>query len=66
MKTQINLSGPDGNAYALMGYASRFGKQLEKSKDEIAAILTDMQSSDYDHLLDVFRNHFGDFVDLVE
>ena len=24
----IDLTGPDGNAFALMGYASRFSKQL--------------------------------------
>jgi hypothetical protein len=25
----IDLTGPDGNAYALMGYAVRFAKQLD-------------------------------------
>ena len=26
--TVIDLTGPDGNAFALMGYANRFAKQL--------------------------------------
>ena len=31
----IDLTGPDGNAFALMGYASNFAKQLGLNKEEI-------------------------------
>jgi hypothetical protein len=55
----IDLTGPDGNAFALMGYASNFAKQLGLSKEEI---IKDMMSSDYEHLLRVFDKHFGSFV----
>ena len=34
----IDLTGPDGNAFALMGYAKRFAKQLEW-KDGGAALI---------------------------
>tara|TARA_R110002020_G_scaffold91018_2_gene221297 strand:- start:176 stop:397 length:222 start_codon:yes stop_codon:yes gene_type:complete len=58
---EIDLTGPDGNAFALMGYASRLAKQLGLDS---AAIINDMKSNDYDHLLEVFEEHFGEFVTL--
>jgi hypothetical protein len=58
----IDLAGPDGNAFALMGTAKRFAKQLCYDKPEIDKILNDMQSGDYENLLNVFDKEFGDFV----
>ena len=58
----IDLTGPDGNAFALMGTAKRFAKQLCYDKPEIDKILNDMQSGDYENLLNVFDKEFGDFV----
>ena len=55
----IDLTGPDGNAFALMGYAKAFAKQLGLDGD---AIIKDMMSDDYEHLLQVFDKHFGSFV----
>ena len=55
----IDLTGPDGNAFALMGYARRFAKQLGLDEKKI---LKEMQSSDYENLLEVFDDHFGSFV----
>ena len=55
----IDLTGPDGNAYALMGYAKRFAKQLGLDYNEI---IGDMKSGDYENLLQVFENNFGNFV----
>ena len=59
----INISGPDGNAFALMGYAQTFAKQLGIDSKPI---IEDMMSGDYDNLLDVFKNNFSDVVELVE
>jgi len=58
----IDLDGPDGNAFALMGTATRLAKQLCFDDWEIYTMIEDMQSSDYDNLLKVFDKHFGDFV----
>ena len=58
-KPVINLDGPDGNAFALMGYANRFAKQLELDSK---AITNEMMSGDYENLLEVFDKNFGDFV----
>ena len=55
----IDLTGPDGNAYALSGYASRFAKQLDLDHK---IIIKEMTSGDYENLLKVFDNYFGNFV----
>ena len=55
----IDLTGPDGNAFALMAYASRFAKQLGRDDK---AIREEMMSGDYENLLEVFDREFGSFV----
>ena len=61
-KREIDLLGPQGNAYFLLGTANRLGKQLDLDVDKI---LEDMKSSDYENLIKVFDKHFGSIVDLV-
>lgn len=58
----IDLSGPEGNAFSLMGKVKVYGKQLEMEKSEIDAIIDEMKEGDYNDLLDVFENHFGEYV----
>ena len=58
---EIDLTGPDGNAFALMGYAKNFSRQLGLDFKEIQ---TEMTSGDYEHLLEVFEKHFGSFITL--
>ena len=48
--TVIDLTGPDGNAFALMAYARRFGKQLEL---DWKSIIEEMKSGDYENLIKV-------------
>ena len=55
----IDLTGPDGNAFVLMGMAVNFAKQLGKDGK---AIREEMMAGDYEHLLSVFDREFGDFV----
>ena len=55
----IDLTGPDGNAYALMGYARTFSKQLGIDSN---TVIGEMMSGDYQNLLKVFDGYFGDFV----
>jgi hypothetical protein len=55
----IDLTGPDGNAFALMGYARSFSKQLGIDSDKV---IGEMMSGDYENLLKVFDSYFGDFV----
>ena len=55
----IDLTGPDGNAFALMAYAKRFATQLGYDHKMIIGKMT---SGDYEHLLEVFDSYFGKFV----
>lgn len=55
----IDLTGPDGNAFALMGTAVNLAKQLGKDGK---AIREEMMAGDYEHLLFVFDREFGAFV----
>ena len=55
----IDLTGPDGNAYALMAFAERFARQLGLNSEKI---IEDMMSSDYENLLQVFDSNFGSYV----
>ena len=57
----IDLSGPEGNAFCLLGTASRFAKQLGL---DVEKVMSEMQSGDYDNLVDVFDSYFGDYVTL--
>lgn len=58
----IDLAGPDGNAYALMGYAQSYARQLNKDGE---AITTEMMASDYIALLAVFEREFGSVITLI-
>jgi|TARA_R110000803_G_scaffold23359_9_gene57435 hypothetical protein len=55
----IDLTGPDGNANVLLGYALSYGRQLGF---DVNAILTEMKSSDYENLITVFDKFFGDYI----
>ena len=81
-KMEIDLSGPDGNAFVLMGIAKRLYKDIYPERMEewrednviirsatgeslpspIDLMIEDMMSGDYEHLLQVFDDLFGDYV----
>ena len=58
---EIDLTGPDGNAFVLIGKAGNLAKQLGLDKAKIQA---EMMSGDYENLVSVFDKHFGEFVTL--
>lgn len=60
-KRVIDLTGPQGNAFFLMGIAERWGRQLGLEVDKI---LENMQSEDYEHLILVFDKNFGSVCNL--
>ena len=55
----IDITGPKGNAYYLLALAENLAKQL--GLDPIA-IIDEMESGDYDHLIQTFDKWFGDYV----
>ena len=63
-KIQIDLTGPDGNAFVLLALASKLGRQLRYSDRQIELILDEMRLADYECLLQTFDREFGHIVDL--
>ena len=57
----IDLTGPQGNAYYILGTASNLAKQLGLDG---AKILSEMKGGDYENLLQVFEKYFGEYVTL--
>ena len=60
---EIDLSGPEGNAFVLLAYASRLGKRIygyEKTEE----ILEEMRLSTYELLILTFDKYFGSVVTL--
>ena len=63
-KQVIDLTGPDGNAYFLLGTAMNLCKQIGISSERTEEILDELKSSDYEHLITTFDKYFGKLVDL--
>lgn len=64
MKTgpvEIDLTGPDGNAFNLIAVAGNLAKQLGLDKKKIQS---EMMAGDYENLIKVFDKHFGEYVTL--
>ncbi len=57
----IDLDGPDGNAFALMGLARSWLKQMERDPKPV---MDEMKSGDYYNLVRVFEREFGEIVEL--
>lgn len=58
----IDLTGPDGNAFYLLGLAKSFGKQLGWDQERLTDLGIEMMSGDYENLIQVFDREFGNFV----
>ena len=58
---EIDLTGPQGNAFYLLGTAKNLAKQLDLDGNEI---MKEMMSGDYENLLQVFDENFGSVVTL--
>lgn len=83
-KIEIDLNGPEGNAFYLIGLAKRLYPQIHPDKMEdwkkeakeikdstgldfpspVEQLVDDMMSGDYEHLIEIFDEEFGDYVDL--
>lgn len=58
----IDLDGPEGNAFCLLGYARKYANQLDK---DATSICDEMMNGDYNQLLAVFEREFGAVIDFV-
>jgi hypothetical protein len=55
----IDLTGPQGNAYFILGTAKNLAEQLGFNANEIT---NEMMSGNYENLIQVFDRYFGDYV----
>ena len=63
---EIDLTGPEGNAFRLLGLARSLARQLNYSPEEIQDLMTEMAGSDYEYLIQTFDEHFGKYVNLYK
>lgn len=61
----VDLSGPQGNAFYLIGLGKKIGIQLERDRTHVNDVVNEMMAGDYDHLLKVFEREYGDFVEFT-
>ena len=57
----FDLTGPQGNAFYLLGLASKLCKQLDLDEE---LVLYDMRMGGYEHLITTFDDYFGNVIDL--
>ncbi len=60
-RIEIDLTGPQGNAFFLIGTAGNLAKQFGMDSKKITS---EMMSGDYENLIKVFDREFGSFVTL--
>ena len=56
---EIDLNGPNGNAFVLLKLAGDLGKRMGMNYDEIEKIRDEMRLSTYELLLLTFDKYFG-------
>lgn len=61
---KIDLDGSQGNAFALMGFATEIGRQLGWNAHDCAKVNKEMTSGDYTHLVSTFVNYFDQYVEI--
>lgn len=58
----IDLSGPEGNAFVLLGYARRWSRQLGLDASKVHG---EMTAGNYENLIRVFEHYFGTVAELI-
>lgn len=56
---EIDLTGPQGNAYVLLATARDLARRMQYSQEEIDDLMNEMKGSDYEYLVQTFDDHFG-------
>lgn len=58
----IDLTGPEGNAFVLLGHARKLSQQFGWNAAKSNSIQEEMTSGDYENLVETFDEYFGDYV----
>lgn len=57
--TEVDLTGPNGNAFFLIGCAKKWAADLDI---DFSPIQAEMMSGDYENLIAVLEREFGEYV----
>lgn len=57
-KPVIDLTGPEGNAFCLLGIVR---KSFRGSPELVEKICNEMMSGNYEHLIETFDQYLGDY-----
>jgi len=57
-KPLLQLSGEDGNAFAILGRARRAARQAGWIQEKIDNVLEEAAAGDYNHLIQVMMKYF--------
>ena len=58
----LDLDGPEGNVFNIIGTATMLGRNCGYKEDDIKTMVEEMKSGDYINALTVFNKNFGSFV----
>ncbi len=61
---EVDLTGPEGNAFYLLALAENLCRQLRYDEDRTERIIREMKLYDYECLLETFDREFGLLVTL--
>ena len=59
----VNLNGPDGNAFVLIGMVYKICEEIDRNPNRI---VRDMKSGDYDNLVEVFKRELEGHVEVED
>jgi hypothetical protein len=62
-KIELDLTGPQGNAFVVLGTVQRLMKTLKFHEAQIKTVKAEMMSGDYEHLIATAEKHFGKYID---
>jgi ABC-type uncharacterized transport system substrate-binding protein len=58
-KIEIDLTGPEGNVFVLIGIAKNISRQLKRDPKPI---IDEMTSGDYENAVQTLEKYFGEYV----
>lgn len=64
-KIVLDLTGPQGNAFCVLGNISRLMKQLGYLPADQKIIMDELTSGNYEHLIQVADKKFGQYIDFL-
>ena len=59
----VDLTGPDGNAFALIGMVYEICEEIDRNPNRI---VRDMKSGYYDNLVEVFKRELEGYVEVED